>query len=215
MRAIIRKSGNSKRVYIQKSFRNINGKNTSKIVESLGDIEELKKKLEMDEDEVLLWAQKKADDIDSKEKDANSNIIVSLSQNKLIDSNNTRLYKAGYLFIQKMYYQMNMDNVFRNIRNRNEYEYDLNAIFSDLIYTRLIEPSSKYSSYEIAKSFLEAPKYKLYDIYRGLSVLAKESDYIQTEIYKNSNHLIQRNSKILYYDCSNYFFEIEQEDIKG
>ena len=215
MRAIIRKSGNSKRVYIQKSFRNVNGKNTSKIVESLGDIEELKKKLKMSEEEVLSWAQKKADDIDSKEKDNSSNIVVCLSQNKLIDSNNTRLYKAGYLFIQKMYYQMNMDNVFRNIRNRNEYEYDLNAIFSDLVFTRLIEPSSKYSSYEIAKSFLEPPKYKLHDIYRGLSILAKESDYIQAEIYKNSNHLIKRNSKILYYDCSNYFFEVEQEDIDG
>ena len=124
----------------------------------------------MNEDEVLSWAQKKADDIDSKEKDNNSNIVVCLSQNKLIDSNNTRLYKAGYLFIQKMYYQMNMDNVFRNIRNKNEYEYDLNAIFSDLVFTRLIEPSSKYSSYEIAKSFLEPPKYKLHDIYRGLSI---------------------------------------------
>lgn len=215
MRAVIRKSGNSKRVYIQKSFRNVNGKNTSKIVESLGDIEDLKKKLKMNEDEVLSWAQNKTDDLDSKEKSNNSNIIVSLSQSSLIGLDNTRLYKAGYLFIQKMYYQMNMDNVFRNIRNRNEYEYDLNAIFSDLVFTRLIEPSSKYSAYEIAKSFLEAPKYKLHDVYRGLSILAKESDYIQAEIYKNSNHLIRRNSKILYYDCSNYFFEIEQEDIDG
>ncbi len=63
-----------------------------------------------------------------------------------------------------------------------------------------------------AQNFLEPPKYKLHDVYRALSVLAEESDYIQSEVYKNSNFLIRRNDHILYYDCTNYYFEIEQEE---
>jgi hypothetical protein len=68
------------------------------------------------------------------------------------------------------------------------------------------------SSYETAKTFLEAPNYALEDIYRSLDVIAKESDYIQTKAYENSKLLVKRNNAILYYDCTNFFFEIERED---
>ena len=105
-----------------------------------------------------------------------------------------------------------MKNVFRNIENRHRYKYDLDAILSDLIYARILEPKSKKASYEVAKTFLEKPSYEEHDIYRGLSVLAEEMDYIQAGVYKNSNFVIHRNNRILYYDCSNFFFEIEQAD---
>ena len=86
---------------------------------------------------------------------------------------------------------------------------------TNLVYARILSPSSKLSSYESAKSFLEPPRYEIHDVYRALSVLAKESDYIQSEIYKNSNLILDRDKRILYYDCSNYSFEIEQEDEDG
>ena len=93
-----------------------------------------------------------------------------------------------------------------------KFKYDINAIFSDLIYARILEPCSKRSSYKTASEFLEKPSYELHDIYRALDVLGTECDLIQAEVYKNSHFLGQRNDKILYYDCSNYYFEIEQED---
>lgn len=105
-----------------------------------------------------------------------------------------------------------MDSICRKIKSRHKFEYDLNAILSDLIYTRVLEPSSKSSSFRAAKQFLEPPTYELHDVYRALSVLASEMDFIQSEVYKNSFFLGNRNDRILYYDCTNYYFEIEQED---
>ena len=85
-------------------------------------------------------------------------------------------------------------------------------ILSDLVYTRILEPCSKRSSYKAASEFLEKPSYKLHDVYRALDVLSAEYDLIQSEVYKNSHFLGKRNDKVLYYDCSNYYFEIQQED---
>ena len=85
-------------------------------------------------------------------------------------------------------------------------------ILSDLVYTRILEPCSKRSSYKAASEFLEKPSYKLHDVYRALDVLSAECDLIQSEVYKNSHFLGKRNDKVLYYDCSNYYFEIQQED---
>ena len=81
-----------------------------------------------------------------------------------------------------------------------------------MIYTRILEPCSKRSSYKAASEFLEKPTYELHDVYRSLDVLGAECDLIQAEVYKNSHFMGQRNDKILYYDCSNYYFEIEPED---
>lgn len=105
-----------------------------------------------------------------------------------------------------------MDSICRKIRNRYKFQYDLNAILSDLIYTRVLEPSSKRSSYQAAGKFPEAPSYELHDVYRALSVLAKELDFIQSEVYQNSFFFGNRNDKVLYYDCTNFYFEIEQEE---
>ncbi|MEG3005807.1 MAG: IS1634 family transposase, partial [Anaerorhabdus sp.] len=113
---------------------------------------------------------------------------------------------------QSIYSDLRFDNIFRNIKARHDYEYNLDSILSDLIYSRILKPSSKKSSYLFAQSLLEQPKYQLHDLYRALSVLAQESDYIQSEVYRNSNFIHKRNTKVLYYDCTNYYFEIEQED---
>ena len=105
-----------------------------------------------------------------------------------------------------------MDKICRSITRRYKFQYDLHAIFTDLIYARLFHPSSKRESYEYCKTLTEQPKYSLQDVYRSLSVIANESDFIQSELYKNSNFVHPRNKKILYYDCTNFYFETEEED---
>ncbi len=114
--------------------------------------------------------------------------------------------------LKPFYYRLQLDKTCRKIRDKYKFKFDLNAILSDLIYARILEPASKRSSYKIASEFLERPTYKLHDVYRALDVLGNECDLIQSEVYKNSHLLGKRNDKILYYDCTNYFFEIEQED---
>ena len=107
---------------------------------------------------------------------------------------------------------MQINKVCRKLKQKYNFKYDINEILSDLVYTRILEPCSKRSSYKAASEFLEKPSYELHDVYRALDILGAECDLIQAEVYKNSHLMGKRNDKVLYYDCSNYYFEIEQED---
>ena len=114
--------------------------------------------------------------------------------------------------MQSVYYGLKLDHACRKIRSRHKFEYGINAILSCLVYTRILEPSSKRSSFQAASQYLEPPSYALHDSYRAMSTLAEECDFIQSEVYKNSFFFGKRSDRVLYYDCTNYYFEIEQED---
>ena len=141
-----------------------------------------------------------------------SNVSVSLSRMAYIPKNQERCFQAGYLFLQKLCTELQIDSICRKISKRHKYTYDFNAILTDLIFSRILSPSSKLSSYAYCQTLLEPPKYELQNVYRALSVMAEESDFIQEELYRNSNFIHPRNKRILYYDCTNYYFEIEQDD---
>lgn len=194
------------RLYICRSVR-IKTKIKSENVKSLGRIDKLMSDMNLSRDEVIAWGEAQVEKMNT----APLPVNVAFYPDKQIPMDEKRSFTAGYLFLQKIYYDLKMDNVFRNIKSRYKYEYDLDAIFSDLVYARVLEPGSKRASFETAQEFLEPPKYELHDVYRALSVLAKESDYIQSETYKNSNFVLKRNNHVLYYDCTNYYFEIEEE----
>ncbi len=196
------------RLYILRSYR-VGNTVKNENVRSLGRIDTLCRDMKMSRDEVLAWAQAQVDELDHSPAPP---VNVPLSPEKLIPRDEQRSFLAGYLFLQNLYYDLKMKNVFRNIKNRHKYQYDLDAIFSDLVYARVLEPGSKCSSYDTAGRFLEPPAYERHDVYRALSVLAEESDYIQSEVYKNSNFVTLRNNRVLYYDCTNYYFEIEEND---
>ena len=214
MRVTTSKSKNSESFYITKSYIDAQGKSTSKTIRKLGTLDELSKRLNTDRDGVMAWAKEEAriETLKYKSETEDAVVMVPFHSNKLMDYNKQKLFTGGYLFLQSVYYGLRLDSICRKIKSRYKYEYDLNAILSDLIYARILEPSSKSSSFRAAQQFLEPPAYELHDVYRALSVLAKELDFIQAEVYKNTFFLGSRNDKILYYDCSNYYFEIEQED---
>lgn len=214
MRVTTSKSKNSESFYITKSYTDSQGRSTSKTIRKLGTLADLSKRLGTDRDGVMAWAKEEArlETLKYKSETEDAVVMVPFHPNKPMDYNRQKLFAGGYLFLQSVYYGLKMDSICRKIRSRYKFEYDLNAILSDLIYTRVLEPSSKSSSFKASKKFLEPPTYELHDIYRALSVLAGELDFIQAEVYKNSFFLGPRNDRVLYYDCSNYYFEIEQED---
>lgn len=158
------------------------------------------------------WAKKEAEKETLLYNQRREKVTVSFSPLARIPLDEERLFNVGYLFLQQLCTELRLDNICRNIRNHHRFTYDFHAILTDLIYARILSPSSKLSSFSYCQSLLEAPKYSLQNLYRSLSVLAEESDYIQEELYQNSNFIHPRNSKILYYDCTNYYFEIEAED---
>ncbi len=205
-------SANNKDVYIYQSYRKENGKTSSRIYKKLGKYNALLEQFDNDNEKLMAWAKEEA----RKETESYNNkcipVPIKLSQNALIKKDEERCFNVGYLFLQQLCTELRFDNICRKIKERHKFTYDINAILTDLIYSRILSPASKLSSYSFCKTLLEPPKYSLQDVYRSLSVMAEESFFIQEELYRNSNFVHSRNTKILYYDCSNYYFEIEEED---
>ena len=209
MRLSISKSKNSVLFYIIESTY-INKKHSTRIIEKLGSLEEVKAKAG-DEDPIS-WAKNYALELTKQDKDNKRKIIKYYSQSKLLNKDEQQLFNGGYLFLQKIYYNLGINNICNSIADKYQFKYDLNDILSKLIYSRIIYPSSKLKTLELSKNFIEQPNFEYHHILRALEVIAEESDFIQSELYKNSLKYSKRNDKVLFYDCTNYYFEIEEED---
>src|SRR5665648_1001294 len=210
MRLSFSKSKNATSVYVIKDYTEKN-KRTTKIVEKLGTLKELEKKL--GGQDPLEWSKNYVAKLNEDEKKGiEPNIIAEFYPSKQIPMNEQVSFNGGYLFLQQIYHQLGLDKICKDITKKHKFTYDLDSILSRLIYSRIIFPSSKLATYELSKKFIEEPKFELQHIYRSLEVLAKEADFIQSSLYQNSLAVSKRNTGVLYYDCTNYFFEIEQED---
>ena len=209
MKLTVSRSKNATLYYVQKSYRTDSGKSSTRTVERLGTLEEVKARF--GEENTIEAMKEYVKALTKADKEQNRDVVIKLSQNKLIKKGEQRSYNAGYLFLQKGYYELGLDKICKKIEKRYKNEYDLNSILSMLLYTRILYPGSKLSSLEDAKKFIEQPTADIHQVYRALSLLSKESDNIQAAVYKNSLKLGKRNDKVLYYDCTNYYFETEEE----
>jgi transposase len=187
-----------------------NGVHSSKIVEKLGTETELRKKL--NGADPYEWANKYIAELNRKEKENNREVMVKYSPSKLIRKDEQRSFNGGYLFLQQLYHRLGLHKISAEISRKYKFTFDLNSILSILIYARIIYPSSKLATFQLSAKFIEQPNFQLQHIYRALEVITKEADYIQSSLYKNSLKISKRNTGVLYYDCTNYFFEIEQEE---
>ena len=214
MRITTSKSKNAESFYISKGYINDKGVSTSVIVRKLGTLKDLLPEHGPTRDDVMAWAKEEArlETLKYKQEQENKLVQIAFHADRQLEYGKQTFFRGGYLFPQFFYYQLQLNKVCRKLKAKYNFKYDINAILSDLIYARILEPSSKRSSYKTASEFLEKPSYELHDIYRALDVLGSECDFIQSEVYKNSHFLRARNDKVLYYDCSNYYFEIEQEE---
>jgi len=209
MRLKITKSKNAASLYVIKSIYR-NGVRTSKIVEKLGTEAELRKKL--NGDDPYEWAKKYVDELNRKEKEDNQEVMVKYSPSKLLSKDEQHSFNGGYLFLQQLYHKLGLHKICTEISRKYKFTFDLDSILSRLLYARIIYPSSKLATYQLSTKFIEQPDFELQHIYRALEVISKESDFIQSSLYNNSLKISKRNTGVLYYDCTNYFFEIEHEE---
>ena len=209
MRLSQSKSKNATSLYVIKDVVEGN-KRTTKIVEKLGTIKELEEKL--NGKDPIEWAKEYIEELNKKEEQQNRDVLIEYSQSKLIDRSIQRSFNGGYLFLQQLYHTLGLDKVCHNISSKYKFEFNLDSILSRLIYGRILFPSSKLNTYQESNRLLEQPDFQLQHVYRALEVIAKESDFIQSKLYENSLSVSKRNDRILYYDCTNYFFEIEDGD---
>lgn len=208
MRLKMSKSKNTTLFYIIKDYTK-NGKRSTKIVKRIGNIDDVK--IMAGDMDYNIWLKEYVKKF-NEEHAHNETILIKKNNNRLIEKDVNKLFNVGYLFLEKIYNDLNIKNICEEIQKKHQFHFDLNEILSYLIYARIIYPSSKLETFKQCKKFIKEPNFELHDEYRALSYLAKYLDFIQQEIFNNSKNLIKRNSKVIYYDCTNYFFEIDNED---
>ena len=202
------KSKNAVSYYIIRSVRR-DGKNSSEIVKKLGTEKSIRETYGVDD--VDAWAKEQLRIMNEEEAASNHKVLIPLSTDKVVDADVRLAFNAGYLFLQQIYYQLGLPSICRKIKKENSFEYDLDNILSRLIYGRILFPSSKLSCYEQSQKLIEEPQFDLHQVYRALTTLSENSDMIQAELYKRSKKLVKRKTGVLFYDCTNYFFEMEHE----
>lgn len=195
--------------YIKKTVY-VNGKNKDLVIKRLGSEKHICETYGVTD--AKAWAKEQVRLMNEAEKEDYAKFNIELCAGTDLVMNEQRRFNGGYLFLQDIYYELGLHKICRAISKKHLFEYDLNDILSRLIYTRILYPSSKKSSFEEAKRFIEQPSFALHDIYRALSVIAQESDYIQSRLFKNSAAIQKRNTQVIYYDCTNFYFEVDSAE---
>ena len=208
MRLNIRKLNDYCYYSIIKDYTNLNGKRTTKIFEKLGNQKQVEERF--GKTDTINKIKEYIDELNNENKE--EILKREFNPNKRISPGVKRKFNVGYLFLEKIYNQLKIRDICNSIQDKYQFHFDLNEILSYLVYARIIYPSSKLETFKQCQNFIEQPKFKLHDEYRALSYIADNMDYIQEELFNNSNKVIERNSKVIYYDCTNYFFEIDDED---
>ncbi len=203
---------NGRLFYVIKTYYDTNRKEHSITVEKLGNEHDIRKKYNRDPDE---WAKEYVAKLNREEKEMNKNIDISFSKTKLISKNYQYSFNVGYLFLQSLYYQLGLNKISREITKKHKFDFDFDSIVSRLVYGRIMNPCSKKATMSFANTLIEQPSFTEHQIYRALDVLAEESDFIQQQLYSNSFALGKRHCGVIYYDCTNFFFEIEESDESG
>lgn len=193
---------------IIKDYTNIKGKRTTKIFEKLGNQTQVEERF--GKDDTINKIKEYINELNNEDKD--ELLKREYNPNKRIAPGVKRQFNVGYLFLKKLYNQLKINNICDSIQDKYQFHFDLNEILSYLVFARIIYPSSKLETFKQCQNFIEQPTFKLHDEYRALSYIAENMDYIQEQLFNNSKNVIKRNSKVIYYDCTNYFFEIDNED---
>lgn len=208
MRLNIRTKNGYSYYSIIKDYTNIKGKRTTKIFEKLGNKEQVEERF--GKNDTLNKIKEYIEEL--KNEDKNELLKREYNPNKRIAPGVKKQFNVGYLFLKKLYEELKIDDICKSIQDNYQFKFDLNEILSYLVFARIIYPSSKLETFKQCQNFIEQPKFKLHDEYRALSYIAKNIDFIQEQIFNNSKKVINRNSKVIYYDCTNYFFEIDNDD---
>lgn len=207
------KSKNSTIYYIIDDYKR-NGKRTTRKLETIGNLNKITELALNEQIDIKTWLNNYLENYKKEHLIPinNEKIIIEKDKNKLIPKDVINNFNVGYLFLKDIYYSLKIDKIVKEISKKYKFEFDLNEVLTNLILSRIIYPASKLRTYELSKKFIETPKYNLENIYRGLTYLNLELDFIQKKIYNNSKSVINRDTRIMYFDCTNYYFDINEEN---
>lgn len=198
--------------YIQQGFRN-GKKTTTKNIKRLGKHSELL----LITDNPLEYAKNEVKKMNEEYRSGRSEFIVTMDFNERIPStdspcSNSTSLNIGYLYLKDIYAKLNLSDFFRSVSSDRKITYDCNKICQFLTYARILDPASKYGTYDKLDTYYEKPQVEYQHMIRFLDILDRNSDQYLKHLFDNSENIVKRDTSVMYYDCTNYFFETEKPD---
>lgn len=198
--------------YIQQGFRN-GKKTTTKNIKRLGKHSELL----LITDNPLEYAKNEVKIMNEEYRSGRSEFIVTMDFNERIPStdspcSNSTSLNIGYLYLKDIYAKLNLSDFFKSVSSDRKITYDCNKICQFLTYARILDPASKYGTYDKLDTYYEKPQVEYQHMIRFLDILDRNSDKYLKHLFDNSENIVKRDTSVMYYDCTNYFFETEKPD---
>ena len=198
--------------YIQQGFRN-GKKTTTKNIKRLGKHSELL----LITDNPLEYAKNEVKKMNEEYRSGRSEFIVTMDFNERIPStdspcSNYTSLNIGYLYLKDIYAKLNLSDFFKSVSSDRKITYDCNKICQFLTYARILDPASKYGTYDKLDTYYEKPQVEYQHMIRFLDILDRNSDQYLKHLFDNSENIVKRDTSVMYYDCTNYFFETEKPD---
>lgn len=198
--------------YIQQGFRN-GKKTTTKNIKRLGKHSELLLIM----DDPLEYAKNEVKKMNEEYRSGRSEFIVTMDFNERIPStdspcSNSTSLNIGYLYLKDIYAKLNLSDFFKSVSSDRKITYDCNKICQFLTYARTLDPASKYGTYDKLDTYYEKPQVEYQHMIRFLDILDRNSDQYLKHLFDNSENIVKRDTSVMYYDCTNYFFETEKPD---
>lgn len=198
--------------YIQQGFRN-GKKTTTKNIKRLGKHSELL----LITDNPLEYAKNEVKKMNEEYRSGRSEFIVTMDFNERIPStdslySNSTSLNIGYLYLKDVYAKLNLSDFFKSVSSDRKITYDCNKICQFLTYARILDPASKYGTYDKLDTYYEKPQVEYQHMIRFLDILDRNSDKYLKHLFDNSENIVKRDTSVMYYDCTNYFFETEKPD---
>lgn len=198
--------------YIQQGFRN-GKKTTTKNIKRLGKHSELL----LITDDPLVYAKNEVKKMNEEYRSGRSEFVVTMDFNERIPSSdspcsNSTSLNIGYLYLKEIYAKLNLSDFFKSVSSDRKITYDCNKICQFLTYARILDPASKYGTYDKLDTYYEKPQVEYQHMIRFLDILDRNSDQYLKHLFDNSENIVKRDTSVMYYDCTNYFFETEKPD---
>lgn len=198
--------------YIQQGFRN-GKKTTTKNIKRLGKHSELL----LITDDPLVYAKNEVKKLNEEYRSGRSEFVVTMDFNERIPStdspcSNSTSLNIGYLYLKDIYAKLNLSDFFKSVSSDRKITYDCNKICQFLTYARILDPASKYGTYDKLDTYYEKPQVEYQHMIRFLDILDRNSDQYLKHLFDNSENIVKRDTSVMYYDCTNYFFETEKPD---
>lgn len=203
------KPSEGKIFYIAKSFRTKTGVSTTKNVRRLGTLAEIREREGVAD--AFAWAKAQVELENIHEKENRRKVTVSYCPDKVIEKDEQRSFNIGYLTLNKLYHELGIDRICDGIERRSQFKFDLGEIMRQLVMCRILWPASKLETWKMAATLALVKPVGLHQIYRALLAIEKNMDYLQERLFHYSKDMLGRNTSVIYYDCTNFFYESATE----